>query len=68
MNFLGVANANYCFTLIDVGTVGRENNSSVLVTSFGRAFSSGNLNVPPMRNIPGTNVSVPLHFVGDEAS
>jgi hypothetical protein len=32
MNSLGVADANYCFTLIDVGTLGRENDSSVLVT------------------------------------
>jgi hypothetical protein len=24
-------------------------------------------NVPPMRNIPGTNISVSLYFVGNEA-
>jgi hypothetical protein len=57
MNLLGVADANCYFTLIDVGALGRENDSSVFSnTSFGRAFSSGNLNVPPMRNIPGTNM------------
>jgi hypothetical protein len=39
-----------------------------LVTSFGREFRFGNLNVPPMRNIPGTNISIPLYFVGDEVS
>jgi hypothetical protein len=49
--------------------LGRENDSSDFSNgSFGRAFMSGNVNVPPMRNIPGTNTSIPLRFVGDEAS
>ena len=68
INLLGVADANCCFTLIDVGTHGRENDSSVFSnSSFGKAFSSGDLNVPPMRNIPGTNIIIPLYLVGDEA-
>ena len=32
MNLLGVADANCCFTMIDVGAYGREKDSSVLVT------------------------------------
>jgi hypothetical protein len=32
MNLLGVAVANCCFTLIDVGAYGCENDSSVLGT------------------------------------
>jgi hypothetical protein len=32
MNLLGVSDANCCFTLTDVGALGRENDSSVLVT------------------------------------
>jgi hypothetical protein len=41
MKLLGVADANCCFTLIDVGALGRENNSSDFSnTSFGRAFGS----------------------------
>ena len=68
MNLLGVADANCCFTLIDVGAHGRENDSSVFSKStFGKAFSSGDLNVPPIRNIPGTSISIPLYCVGDEA-
>jgi hypothetical protein len=35
--------------------------------TFGKAFSSGDLNVPPMRNIPGTSIRIQLHFVVDEA-
>ena len=29
--------------------------------------SFGDLNVPPVRNIPGTSISISLYFVGDEA-
>ena len=36
-------------------------------SSFGKAFSSGDFNVPPVRNIPGTKIIIPLYFVGDEA-
>jgi hypothetical protein len=38
----------------------------VLLGSFGKAFSSGDLKVPPM-NIPGTSIIIPLYFVEDEA-
>jgi len=61
MNLLGVADTNCCFTLIDVGAHGRVNDSSVFSnSSFGKAFSSGDLNVLPIRNIPGTSISIPL--------
>jgi hypothetical protein len=67
MSLLGVADANFSFTLNDVGAYGRENGSSVFSnSSFGKAFSSGDLNVPPMRNIPATSISMTLYFVGDE--
>jgi hypothetical protein len=65
MNLSGVADTNCAFVLIYVGAHGRENDSSVL--SFGKAFSSGDLNVPPKRNIPSTNISIPLFFVREEA-
>ena len=68
MNLLGVADANCCFTLIDVGAHERENDKSVFSnSSFGKAFSSGDLNVPAIRNIPGTSISNPPYFVGNEA-
>jgi hypothetical protein len=68
VNSLGVADANFCFTLIDVGAHGRDKDGSVFSNSnFGKAFSSGDLNVPPIRNILGTSISIPLYFVGDEA-
>ena len=40
--------------MADVEAHGRENDSSVFSnSSFGKAFSSGDLNVPPMENIAG---------------
>jgi len=42
MNLLGLADANCCFTLIDVGAHGRENDNSDFGNSnFGKEFSSG---------------------------
>jgi hypothetical protein len=39
MNLLGMADANCCFTLIDVGAIGREIDSSVFSnSSFGSLF------------------------------
>jgi len=64
MNLLGVADANCCFTRIDVGAHGHDN---VFSNYFGKAFSSGDWNVPPIINIPGTSISIPLYFVGREA-
>jgi len=64
-NLLGVADT---IALIDVGIHGRENGSSVFSnSSFGKAFNSGDLYVPPMRNIPSTSTSIPLYFVREEA-
>ena len=63
-----MADANCCFTLIGVGTNGRENNSSGFSNpSFGKAFSSGDVNVTPIRNIPCTSMRMPLQFVRDVA-
>jgi hypothetical protein len=39
MNMLVVPDANCCFTLIDVGDLGREKDSNYFInTSYGRAF------------------------------
>jgi len=63
-----MVDANCCFTLIHVGVCGRESDSNVFSNStFGKAFSSGDLSVPSMRSIPGTSINMPLYFAGDEA-
>ena len=45
MKLLSVFDANCCFTLIDAGARGREDDKSVFSnSSFGKAFSSGDFN------------------------
>jgi len=59
INLLGVADTNCSFALTDVEAHRYEDNSSVFSnSSFGKAFSSGDLYVPPMKNIPGTSISI----------
>jgi len=68
IELLGVADANCCFTLTDAGAYNRGNYSSVFGdSSLGKAFRSGDLNVPPIRNIRGTSISIMLYFVQDKA-
>ena len=69
VNLLGVFGTSCCLTLIDVVAHGHANDNSVFInSSFGKAFSSGDLNVPPIRNIPGTSINIPLYFVGMKLS
>jgi len=49
-----------------MGAYCRENDSTVFVT-LEKAFSYGDLNIPPMRNIPGTTISFTLLVGRDEA-
>jgi hypothetical protein len=68
MKLLTVADVNCWFTLIGVGALESQNDSSVLSnSSLEKAFSSGDLNVPLVRNIQGTNISITLYFVRDKA-
>jgi hypothetical protein len=58
INLLGVADASFCFTLMDVGALGREKDSSVAgMSSFGTEFIYGDLNVTAMGNIQGTSIT-----------
>ena len=49
MVLMAVCNANYCFTMIDVGGFGKDNDTSILNESeFGQAFEKyqSELNIP----------------------
>uniref|UniRef100_A0A8C5LW04 DDE Tnp4 domain-containing protein n=1 Tax=Leptobrachium leishanense TaxID=445787 RepID=A0A8C5LW04_9ANUR len=56
IGLLAVADANYYFVCVDVGSYGRESDSTL-----------GTLNIPRPTPLPGTDVAVPYAFVGDEA-
>jgi len=66
---LGVPDANYCLTAIDVGSYGREGDSNILKNSnFGRKLLQQQLDLLSDRPLPlTTESSLPLVFVGDEA-
>ena len=65
---MAVVNAKYQFTIVDVGDYGRLSDGSVFSSSqLGIAMEQNKLNLPPPRLLPGTNISVPYVFVGDDA-
>ncbi|XP_040187323.1 protein ALP1-like [Rana temporaria] len=66
---MAVADANYCFTYIDIGSYGSSADSTIFGNSnFGQMLRSDDLDLPQCRPLPGTNgPPLPSVFVGDEA-
>ena len=62
-----MCDAKYCFTLVDVGSYGRENDAAILSESaFGKLFDAGpsGLNIPSPRLVG--NFRLPYVLIGDE--
>lgn len=62
-----MCDAKYCFTLVDVGSYGRESDAAILSESaFGKLFDAGpsGLNIPSPRLVG--NFSLPYVLIGDE--
>ena len=65
---LGVCDANYKFTLVDIGDSGRQSDGSVYANSnLGYAIENKLLNVPPDAKVTGSTKVLPYVFVGDDA-
>ena len=65
---MAVCDAQYCFTLVDMGDNGRHSDGGVLSHSnFGQAMESGSLSIPEPANLPGTTTTLPYIFLGDAA-
>ena len=65
---LAVVNANYEFTMVDIGDAGRQSDAGVFSSSkLGYAMNHGLLNTPSSRQLGSTNKHFPYVFVGDEA-
>lgn len=65
---LAVCDSNYNFIYIDVGSFGRECDSTILSkSSFGRKLNEGSLNLPPPEKLAEDIIPLPYTFVGDEA-
>ena len=65
---MAVCDAQYCFTLVDIGDYGRHSDGGVLSHSnFGQAMEGGKLLLPDPDCLPGTSTSTRYVFVGDAA-
>lgn len=65
---LAVVDANYCFTVIDVGATGRQSDGGVLGnTCFFKKLEANELHLPDSKSLPNTSISLPNYFLGDEA-
>lgn len=65
---LGVCDASYKFTLVDIGDSGRQSDGSVYANSnLGYAIENKLLNVPSDARITGSAKVLPHVFVGDDA-
>ncbi|XP_040184702.1 protein ALP1-like [Rana temporaria] len=66
---MAVADANYCFGYIDIGSYGSSTDSTIYGNlSFGHMLRTNSLDLPEYSPLPGTNgPPLPSVFVGDEA-
>ena len=67
MVLMAVCDANYCFTMIDLGGFGRGNDASILNESeFGQAFEKyqSKLNIPSPELVE--NLMLPYVLLGDD--
>lgn len=65
---MATCDAKYRFTLIDVGSYGRDGDRTVFATSqISAALKSGALNLPEPCRLPYSDLEIPHYFNGDEA-
>ena len=65
---MAVCDANYRYTMVDIGDAGRQSDGDVFASShIGYAMNNGLLHLPQSAKIDKTNTILPYVFVGDEA-
>lgn len=65
---LATCDANYKFTLVDIGAFGSVSDGAVFMDcQFGEAMVNGTLGIPKDRTIPEMRRKVPFFFAGDAA-
>jgi len=63
-----MCDANYCFTIVDIGAYGRQSDGGVLYNSnFGRALREGKLDIPSPSSLPHCTDVAPYVVAEDEA-
>ena len=62
---MAMCDSRYCFTLVDIGNFGRDNDAHIFNNSMmGKAFLNDELNVPSPREVDG--YQLPFFIVSDE--
>ena len=62
---MAICDAQYCFTIVDIGNFGRDNDAQIFNSSeMGKAFISGNMSVPSQTVVEG--FTLPHVLVSDE--
>jgi len=65
---VATVDANYRFTTVNVGSMGRFSDGNIFATSsLGKMLNSRSLQLPEPKPLPGQNTETPYVFVGDEA-
>ncbi|XP_025413308.1 protein ALP1-like [Sipha flava] len=68
IGLLAIADANYKFIYVDVGSYGKDSDSTIFKNSaLWENLKKNNLNIPASTTVPGVDISLPYAFVGDEA-
>ena len=65
---LAICDANYCFTLVDIGQFGSSNGNGVLAnSSIGKLFEENRMKLPAERHVPRCLYTpLPYYLFGDE--
>ena len=65
---MAVCNANYKFTMVDIGEAGRQSDGGVFANSdIGYCISNNHLPLPAARQLDNTATLFPYVFLGDDA-
>lgn len=68
ISLLAISDANYCFTLVDVGAEGRQNDGGIFANSeFGQRFERNEMDLPQQTAIEADGFPLPYVLVADEA-
>ncbi|KYM98502.1 Putative nuclease HARBI1 [Cyphomyrmex costatus] len=65
---LGICDANYCFTYVDIGAYGRRSDGGIFKDSLiGQKFHNEEMDLPQPQPLISNGESLPYVLVGDEA-
>lgn len=68
INLLAISDANYCFTIVDIGAEGRQSDGGVFCNSeIGKRFEANSFKLPTPKQIENNGPALPYVLVADEA-